>query len=829
MANELQTIQVNQDVQEENSSINFSIIYRTIILYWKWFLLSVIICMGLAFLYLRYTKPVYNAVGKVLIKEDNGSNRRGKRLENMANLGMITDSYGLENEQEILTSRWIATQVVRDLKLYVEYQMKGRLTTSLVYRTQPVTVDMDPSHLEKLNLPIKLEIKREGQNYHITGLYNVPIDELTSTGPLAIDRTVDKLPVTIRTKAGYLTFTPNGTILEDGQTELVTLKSPRIAGYAFVKNLSVNPTSKEANVLQMEYKDKIPLRSLDYLNQVVHCYNRQANDDKNEVSHRTEEFINSRLEKITAELGSTDGALESYKRRNSIIELNIDARQTSANSSIYTQKLNEANTQIALINSLIDEIASSSKYQVIPMGIGIQDATSVQLIHDYNQMVQERKRLLQTASENSPMVEPLTAQIDEMSTSIAKALRQARRNAEIQRDAIASQHGQYASEIQRTPEQERILTQIGRQQEVRTGLYLMLLQKREENSIELAATADKAKVVELPAFAGKISPKSKLVYLIALILGIALPALITYLISFFRFKIEGHEDVEKLTDLPILADVAIASETAKTKADIVVHENKNSQMEEIFRSMRTNLQFLLKEDEKVIMFTSSTSGEGKTFTASNLAVSFALLGKRVLLVGLDIRKPRLAELFEIHDHHHGITPLLVKDQPTWEDVKAQIVNSGINKDLDVLMAGPIPPNPAELIARSSLDDVFNHLKEHYDYILVDTAPVGLVTDTLQVGRIAHATVFMCRADYTPKATFGLINQLAREYKLPSMSIVLNGIDMSKRKNKYYYGYGTYGKYSMYGHHKSYGYSSYGNYGNYSTSTYGVKNDTSVKR
>ena len=145
------------------------------------------------------------------------------------------------------------------------------------------------------------------------------------------------------------------------------------------------------------------------------------------------------------------------------------------------------------------------------------------------------------------------------------------------------------------------------------------------------------------------------------------------------------------------------------------------------------------------------------------------------------------------------------------------------------MAGPIPPNPAELIARSSLDDVFNHLKEHYDYILVDTAPVGLVTDTLQVGRIAHATVFMCRADYTPKATFGLINQLAREYKLPSMSIVLNGIDMSKRKNKYYYGYGTYGKYSMYGHHKSYGYSSYGNYGNYSTSTYGVKNDTSVKR
>lgn len=823
-----QSIQTLQEEQEERSSLNFSVIYRTLILYWKWFLLSIIICMAAAFLYLRYTKAVYNSVAKVLIKEDN-SNRRGKRLENMSNLGMITDSYGIENEQEIIASRGIATQAVRDLKLYVDYEMEGRVTTSLLYKTQPITVDMDPTHLEKLNTAIKLTIERTGNDYHITGLYNVPVDELTSTGPFAIDRTVNKLPVTIRTKAGYITFTPNGTAMEDGQTMNVTIKSPRIAGYAYVKNLTVAPTSKVSNILQLQFKDKIPQRGLDYLNQLAICYNRQANEDKNEVSHRTEQFINSRLEKITAELGNTDGALESYKRRNSIIELNIDARQTSVNSSMYAQKLSEANTQVALINSLIDEIASSSKFQVIPTNIGIQDATSMQLIRDYNQLVQERRRMLQTASENSPMVEPLTAQIEEMSQSIAKALRQARRNAEIQRDGIAAQHGQYTSEIQRTPEQERILTQIGRQQEVRTGLYLMLLQKREENSIELAATADKAKIVEAPAFAGKISPKSKLIYLIALILGIIIPSIFCYLINFFRFKIEGHDDVEKLTTLPILADVAIASDTAKTKADIVVHENKNSQMEEIFRSMRTNLQFMLKEDEKVIMFTSSTSGEGKTFTAANLAVSFALLGKKIILVGLDIRKPRLAELFEINDHHHGITTLLVKDDPTWEEVQSQIVSSGINKNLDLLMAGPIPPNPAELVARTSLDATFNLLKEHYDYILIDTAPVGLVTDTIQIGRVASATVYMCRADYTPKATFGLINNLAKEYKLPNMAIVLNGIDMSKRKHKYYYGYGSYGKYSMYGHHKSYGYSSYGSYGNYATSNYGSIDDTSVKR
>ena len=246
---------------------------------------------------------------------------------------------------------------------------------------------------------------------------------------------------------------------------------------------------------------------------------------------------------------------------------------------------------------------------------------------------------------------------------------------------------------------------------------------------------------------------------------------------------------------------------------------------------------MLKENQKVILFTSSTSGEGKTFNASNLAVSFALLGKKVILVGLDIRKPRLAELFEINDHHHGITMLLTKEQPNWEEIQSQILPSGVNNNLDLLLSGPIPPNPAELIARPSLDIIINHLKEKYDYILIDTAPVGLVTDTLQIGRVADATVYMCRADYTPKESFGLINSLANEKKLPNMSIVINGIDMSKKKYGYYYGYGRYGKYGRYGRYGgkygkygSYGhYGNYGSYGNYANSHYGDKNDTSIKR
>ena len=462
---------------------------------------------------------------------------------------------------------------------------------------------------------------------------------------------------------------------------------------------------------------------------------------------------------------------------------------------------------------------------MLPSNIGLRDEASISLINDYNKVALERNRLLRTASESSPVVEELTSQLKDMNSSIRMALSQAKRNLEIQRNAVASQYGQYNQEVSRTPEQERILTQIGRQQEVKSGLYLMLLQKREENSISLAATADKGKLVELPQYVRKVSPKTNIILLLGLILGIAIPSLVLYLLQFFRYRIEGHDDVEALTDIPIIADVAVANDAAKTRADIVVHENENNQMEEIFRSMRTNLQFMMKPEDKVVMFTSSTSGEGKTFNAANLAISFALLGKKVVLVGLDIRKPRLAELFEIDNHHTGITKLLVKDDPTWDDVQKEILPSEINKNLDLLMAGPIPPNPGEIVTRPSLEKVLNLLKENYDYILVDTAPVGLVTDTLQIGKLVDATVFMCRADYTPKAAFNAINMFKAEKKLKNMSIVINGIDMSKKKYGYYYGVGKYGRYRNYGSYSKYGnYTSYGTYGN----KYGNANDNSLK-
>ena len=571
------------------------------------------------------------------------------------------------------------------------------------------------------------------------------------------------------------------------------------------------------------------------MKQLAIVYNRQANEDKNTIALRTDKFINDRLGKINAELGKTEGQLQNYKQQNGIVELKMNAGNSVANQNNSELKLAEVETQIELFNTIAREVESSSRNlsQVIPSNVGLDDQSSTSLINKYNELVLERNRLLRSASESSPVVEPLTAQIRELNGNIRRAIGAARQNLLIQRDAVLSQVNKFNEQVAETPQQERMLTQIDRQQEVKSGLYLMLLQKREENNISLAATADKGKLIDDPQLLGKISPKSTSIMLVALLIGLALPVLVILILQFFRYKIEGHDDVARLTKLPIIADVAIASNKAKGKADIVVHENQNNQMEEIFRSMRTNLQFMLKEGQKVVLFTSSTSGEGKTFNAANLSVSFGLLGKKVILVGLDIRRPRLAELFGINDHKHGITNLLVKDNPTIEDIYEQILPSGVNKNLDLLMAGPIPPNPAELIARNSLDIIINLLKEKYDYIMIDTAPVGLVTDTLQIARVADASIYMCRADYTPKSSFNLINALANEKKFPNMAIVLNGIDMSKRKYSYYYGYGGYGKYGRYGrasYGTSYGqYGNYGNYGNYANSHYGNKHDDSIKR
>ena len=829
---------------EEESAFNIRNLMAIFILNWKWFVFSIILCLGVAYTYLRYTTPVYQAAAKMLVKDENGGRSSRRSLLSAENLGMMSNSQGIDNEMEIIASRSIALEAVKELKLYTSYYHEGRVVDRLYYKNQPLTVDLDLPSLEKLKMPISLRITYKAGKYEVHGKYTIAHKGERGYEPREINAVLPVIPARIKTSVGFLTFLPNSEStahMKEGQTLIVNISPLSNTAAAFAGKLGVQPTSRSTSILLLTLTDVNVQRAADYLKQLVTSYNEEANNDKNIIAVRTEEFINSRLEKINAELGMTEGQLESFKRQNKVVEIGMTASNAFSQSTSYDEKLAEMATQLALLNSITDYMnLPQNKYQTLPSNVGLTDQAASSLINKYNEIVLERNRLLRTASENSPTVIPLTEQLNDLTASIRRAMAQARNNYEIQRNAMQNQFSKYSAQVQQSPVQERILNQIGRQQEVRSGLYLMLLQKREENSISLAATADKGKLIDEPTFYGQISPNRNNILLGALGIGFIVPFLTLLFLQLMRYKIEGRNDVEALTRLPILADIPVASERAKTKADIVVHENQNNMMEEVFRSLRTNLQFMLKDNQKVVMLTSSTSGEGKTFIAANLAVSFALLGKKVVLVGLDIRKPRLSRLFDINDTESGITRLLVHDSPSADMVRQQILPSGINKNLDLLMAGPIPPNPAEIIARESLDKVFGILNEMYDYIIVDTAPVGLVTDTISIGRVTNATIFVSRADYTAKSAFSYLNELSDSNKLPNASVIINAVDLSKKKYGYYYGYGRYGRYGKYAAYSGYGYGKkqgkrygtyghYGHYGDYTLSNYGKKDDDSIKR
>ncbi|MBR4644061.1 MAG: polysaccharide biosynthesis tyrosine autokinase [Bacteroidaceae bacterium] len=811
---------------DNRKKLTFQAIFDALILNWHWFLLSLIVFVGGAFIYLHYTEPFYKVSARMLIKDEN--KRRGNTNQMFAgvqDLGILTNSTGIDNEMEVLRSRVLLREVVKDLKLYTEYRCENGMRNVIAYNHQPVDIDLDPQHLDSLDYNLlekiqKIEMKMWKEDSVIV-LSGKCIDGKKEGEPF-IHRILS-LPATFKTELGNITVTnnPEQTWIKDA-TYLATLRPPMAVATVYLSRLTVSPTSKLTTIAELSLTDKNYRRGMDVLRQLTICYNRQANADKNEVALRTEEFINDRMSKINEELGYTEGEIQRFKQQQSVTSIS-DAAQSVQMSNEFSARLSEARTQVQMLDYMREFVNNpDNKYQIIPSNIGITDAASTTLINTYNKAVQDRNRMLKSASEQAPQVRTITATINELQQSIQTALLQARSSADIRLQGIQSQYAKFQGRISAAPHQERVLNQVGRQQDVKSTIYMLLLQKREENSIELAATADNGKLIDEPLYEGKVSPKKSMVLMGGLCLGLFVPGIILFLLSFLRYKIEGHEDVEQLTSLPIIADVAIATESSKKKAGIVVQADKNNQIDEMFRSMRTNIKFMLKGNQKVICFTSSTPGEGKTFNASNLAVSFALLGKKVILCGLDIRKPALGRLFDVSDHHEGITRLLTLEKVTKEDLFSQIKKSGVNEHLDLLLAGPIPPNPTELLDRENFVDVVKLLRENYDYVIFDTAPVGLVTDTLQIGLQADITVFVCRADYTPKSSLTMINALANEKKMPNPCIVLNGIDMSRRKYGYYYGYG---KYAHYG----YGRYGYGNYGQYAASHYGNKDDDSIKR
>ena len=531
-------------------------------------------------------------------------------------------------------------------------------------------------------------------------------------------------------------------------------------------------------------------------------YNRNTNNDKNEIAQKTAEFIDERISIISKELGSTEADLETFKRDAGITDLTSEAQIALAGNAEYEKKSVENRTQISLVNDL-RKYLKGNEYEVLPSNVGLQDAALIGAIERYNEMLVERKRLLRTSTENNPAIVNLDTSIRAMKANVQATLEGTLQGLMITKSNLDREASRYSRRISNAPGQERAYVSIARQQEIKAGLYLMLLQKREENAIALAATANNAKIIdEAIADDTPVAPKRSMIYLISLVLGVGIPVGIIYLIELTKFKIEGRADVEKLTSVPIIGDIPLTDEKNDKNGSIAVFENKNNLMSETFRNIRTNLQFMLDNDQKVILVTSTVSGEGKSFVSSNLAISLSLLGKKVVIVGLDIRKPGLNKVFQLSNKERGITQYLSNPET---DLMELVQPSDVNKNLFILPGGTVPPNPTELLARNGLDRAIETLKKNFDYVILDTAPIGMVTDTLLIGRVADLSVYVCRADYTHKAEYTLINELSFEKKLPNLCTVINGVDLKKRKYGYYYGYGKYGKHYGYGKRYGYGY------------------------
>lgn len=795
----------DRQCETEDEKIDIQQLLFKYIIHWPWFVGAVLVCLIGAWIYLRMATPVYNISATVLIKDDKKGGNTGSMvgLEELGLSGLISSSQNIDNELEVLRSKTLVKEVINLLNLYVSYTDEDGFPSKNMYKTSPVLVSLTPQEAEKLTDPMVVEMALYGEG---------GLEVNVTVGDKEYQKLFEKLPAVFPMDEGTLAFfqSPDSLSLKKDTMEASSnirhitakIKSPMKVARAYCENLKIEPTSKTTSVAVISLKNSSLQRGQDFINQLLEMYNRNTNNDKNEIAQKTAEFIDERINIISKELGSTEANLENFKRNAGITDLTSEAQIALTGNAEYEKKRVENRTQISLIEDLRKYIRGN-EYEVLPGNIGLQDPGLVATIERYNEMLVERKRLLRTSTENNPTIINLDTSIRAMKSNVQATLDGSLKGLLITKADLEREASRFSRRISDAPGQERQFVSIARQQEIKAGLYLMLLQKREENAIALAATANNAKIID-EAIADDIpvSPKRRMIYLIALVLGVGIPVGIIYLIGLTKFKLEGRADVEKLTTIPIVGDIPLTDEKNEKDGSIAVFENQNNLMSETFRNIRTNLQFMLQNDKKVILVTSTVSGEGKSFISANLAISLSLLGKKVVIVGLDIRKPGLNKVFRLSTKEKGITLYLANPET---DLMSLVQPSDINQNLYILPGGTVPPNPTELLARDGLDKAIEILKKSFDYVVLDTAPVGMVTDTLLIGRVADLSVYVCRADYTHKVEYTLINELAEEKKLPNLCTVINGVDLKRRKYGYYYGYGKYGKYYGYGKRYGYGY------------------------
>ena len=776
---EEQNIPMNDE--QDELTIDYRMLLHKCLKHWRWFVASVLACLILAFIYIRYTAPVYNVTAGVLIQQKDskgglGAALSGGALGMLSGLGGVSLSSSFDNELEIMQSRTLLKKVVTDLGLYISTAQR-RITGYNIplYKTSPIQVYMSPEEAAELESGVKIKT-----TYTPEGKLTAHIEYIQEEEEQEIEKTFDKLPAVFPTPVGVLSFTKNDSLLtemrkeESGDIRLITyINSPIDVAKAYKENLAIDG-GKKTTIAQVSLQDNDKQRATDFVNYLVVCYNQDILDEKSKVVLKTTDFIRERMEVVNQELSTTESEIADFKQKSGLTDLSADAQLVLQESAKYEQLRVENQTQIRLVEFLRDYIQNPANAdEVIPANVGLKEEKLTTAIDEYNSLLAERRRLLRTSSESNPAVINLNDGIQTMQKSIQTTVASTLKGLQITQNDLERQMRQFTDRISSAPQQEREYINLARQQEIKSRLYLVLLQQREENILSLGLTTDTGRIVEETLADKKpVAPKKKIVALAALFLGLCIPAGVIFLRDSMGSKVEKGADIKGLTSVPFLTE--LPHNLLNQRDYLAVRENQNGPMEEAFRALRTQLLYQLGTTDKVILFTSAQGEEGTTFVASHTAASLAFLGKKVVVVDMNLRRPGLPSCFSLSPDAKGMTDYL--NAPKQVRLLDLVQPSAVHANLDVLPGGSLVTNSAELVSQDAFADAIRQLKEKYDYVILDTAPLPLVTDTVLIGRTADICVFVCRAGVTPKSACDYLNTLSREQKFPKLAVLLNDVE-----------------------------------------------------
>ena len=733
--------------------------------YWYLFLIGAALSLCAASLYLRYyAVSQYSVYSTMLIKDDKSGQSLGN-TDALNDLNTFKSTRNIDNETEVIKSKSLMTRVVIELGLATSYYVEGRVRDMEVYgHMLPIKV-----------LTNKIDFTASGQSFTIQSKVDSTFEINDNTG-----RASYKFGQQIRKPYGTFTIVRSSAANTAFGKIIVRFQDIQQVADYYNRAVNVQPINKNASIIYLSLTDPIPEKAKDVVNKLMEVYNREAVEDKSLMATNTLKFLDERLRYITNDLSNVETKVEQYKSINSLTDISTQASSYTAQASNYTTQLSDWAIQIEILESIEKYLyRGSDRSYVVLSTLGLKDETLIALISRFNQQQLERERMLRDTQPGNPIVQNLSEQIVELRIKILENLRNIKSGLQITSNKLKSNVGQFQSKIKKVPGMEKELLQINRQQLIKQNIYSYLLQKREETAISLAATASVARVLD-PAMGGNypISPNRQSIYLIALLLGLGIPFAGLYTASLLNSKVQFQQDVTAIVSTPIIGEIA-----HNTEGTVVVTKGSRSPIAEMFRLVRANLNFVaMGKNNLVLLVTSSRSGEGKTFFSINLAASLAITGKKVVLLDLDLRNPTVNKKLQLTDGL-GITNYLVSDSVSISDI---IRNTKEIPDLSIITSGSLPPNPAELMMSPKFTHLIQELKEKFDYIIIDTPPVGQVADAFTLSPLIDYTIYLIRYNYTYKAWLSIIKGISRDKVLKNLMLVLND---AKESNSGHYGYG----------------------------------------